>query len=71
VNAIRALARWLIAEIAHLPWLVGIRGYCWPCDELRWAWTHRQRGRRDAEAGAAVRRVVQQMTDEGRWPPGT
>ena len=46
----RALARLLHAEVTHLAWRTGLRGYCWPCDRLRWVWTHRQCQARQHEA---------------------
>lgn len=37
-------ARWLAAEVVYLAYRSGLRGYCQPCDRLRWAWTHRGHG---------------------------
>jgi hypothetical protein len=44
IGRLRALVRWLAAEVDHLIWRSGIRGYCHRCDALRWAWTHRGHG---------------------------
>jgi hypothetical protein len=52
-------------EVTYLAYRVGLCGYCWVCDDFRWAWTHRGCGRRHHAASAAVARALH---DAG-WRP--
>ena len=61
----RTLA-WLRAEVDYLTYRTGIRGYCWVCDDLRWAWTHR---RCSARNYAAARRLLDAIERGDLRPP--
>ena len=48
------LARLAWYTAVHWAWTSGLRGYCWPCDKLRWAWTHRSCDERRHAANQAA-----------------
>jgi hypothetical protein len=71
------LARLAWHTAVHWAYQTGLRGYCWVCDDLRWAWTHRRCARRQhAEATAwlaahpeildAARRALAEREDDDR-----
>lgn len=47
----------------HLAYRTGLRGYCWPCDALRWRWTHRRCAARAHAAGAELAAWLRQHPD--------
>lgn len=61
---IRAHLRRLVVEVTYLVYQTGLRGYCWPCDRLRWAWTHRRCARRAHQAGAEMARLIRPWLEE-------
>lgn len=52
-------------EAVYLAYRTGLRGYCFPCDRLRWRWTHRRCARRAHAAAAALAAALK----AARWCP--